>query len=61
MDGSHQKLLTIPSELAESDAEDDQQVLSERLTGEAEARNQRVLIEGHKPRLMTVGIPRRYC
>ena len=61
MDGPHKKPPTIQSDLAGRNAEDDQQVPIERVKKEIEARDQRVLIKGHKPRLTTVGIPRGNC
>ena len=61
MDCPHQESPTIWSELPWSNAEEDQQVPSEWMEGQTDALNQSVLIEGHKPRLVDVGVPKRYC
>ena len=60
MDRPHQESPTIRRELPRSNAEKDQQVPSKWIKGQMEFRNQSVLIEGHKPKLVDVGIPRGY-
>ena len=61
MDGPHKKSPTIRSELARANTEEDQHVPRERVERETEGCDQCVLVEGHKPRLTAVVIPRKYC
>ena len=60
MDRPHQESLTIGGKLSRSNAEKDRQVPSEWIEGQTEAHSQIILIKGHKPGLVTVGISSWY-